>query len=106
MDKTIKLLCRQCRSKLDLTGEEPFSKVMCPVCGAVLRVPMIFGNYLLEKRDTCPYAHPSYAPQEAVEKALCSANSPLLLSDSGDNPTAGGIGCNTVLLRLLRDAQT
>ena len=49
MDKTIKLLCRQCRSKLDLTGEEPFSKVMCPVCGAVLRVPMIFGNYLLEK---------------------------------------------------------
>ena len=58
---------------------------------------------LLEKRDTCPYAHPSYAPQEAVEKALCSANSPLLLSDSGDNPTAGGIGCNTVLLRLLRE---
>lgn len=49
MDNTIKLLCRQCRSKLDLTGEEPFSKVMCPVCGAVLRVPMRFGNYLLEK---------------------------------------------------------
>lgn len=64
------------------------------------------GSYLLEKRDTCPYAHPSYEPQEAVEKALCSANTPLLLSDSGDNPTAGGIGCNTVLLRLLRDAQT
>ena len=49
MPETIKLLCRQCRSKLDLTGEEPFSKVMCPVCGAVLRVPMVFGSYLLEK---------------------------------------------------------
>jgi microcystin degradation protein MlrC len=94
-------------------GDTPNTSVTVMVCpkddadAAFARAEAAaIGRYLLEKRDTCPYAHPSYAPQEAVEKALCSANSPLLLSDSGDNPTAGGIGCNTVLLRLLRDAQT
>ena len=49
MTKTIKLLCRSCRSKLDFSDLEPFSKVCCPICGAQLRVPMLFGEYLLEK---------------------------------------------------------
>lgn len=57
--------------------------------------------YIYAHRDECPYAHPSYLPEEAVRKALESRNAPLYLSDSGDNPTAGGMGDSTVLLRLM-----
>ena len=58
-------------------------------------------RWLFDKRDTCPYAHPSYLPEEAVRRALESRSAPLYLSDSGDNPTAGGVGDSTVLLRLM-----
>ncbi|MGI5959805.1 MAG: M81 family metallopeptidase [Massiliimalia sp.] len=58
-------------------------------------------DYLFERRNECRYAHPSYLPEEAVKRAVESENSPLFLSDSGDNPTAGGVGNNTVLLELM-----
>jgi len=45
----IKLFCRGCMTKLDLSELEPFSKVACPVCGTMLRVPKRYGPYLLEK---------------------------------------------------------
>ena len=90
-------------------GDTPNTTVTTMVCpkspefAAFARQEAIaLGQYLLDRRDTCPYAHPSYPQEEAVDKALASENSPLLLSDSGDNPTAGGVGCNTVLLRLIK----
>ncbi len=45
----IKLFCRGCGQKLDVSELEPFSKAPCPVCGTMLRVPKRFGRYLLEK---------------------------------------------------------
>ncbi|AVM46309.1 serine/threonine protein kinase [Victivallaceae bacterium BBE-744-WT-12] len=47
-EEPIKVFCRGCKAKLDMTGLEPFSKVACPECGTVLRVPMRFERYLLE----------------------------------------------------------
>ena len=45
----LKVNCRQCRSKLDISDLEPYSTFACPVCGAIIRVPERFGRYLLEK---------------------------------------------------------
>ena len=56
-------------------------------------------RFLFEHRDECPYAHPAFPAPEAVRRALGSTNAPLYLSDSGDNPTAGGTGDTTGLLR-------
>ena len=60
---------------------------------------------LFARRDECPYAHPTYMPEEAVRLALNSQNAPLYLSDSGDNPTAGAVGDSTMLLRLMVEAK-
>ena len=46
---TLKITCRQCGTRLDMSELEPFSVVACPVCGARLRVPKFFDRYLLEK---------------------------------------------------------
>lgn len=93
-------------------GDTPNTTVTVMVCpkdtadAAFAREEAVaIGEYLMAHRDECPYAHPSYPTEEAVARALASENSPLLLSDSGDNPTAGGVGCNTVLLRLIHDAK-
>lgn len=61
---------------------------------------------MFSRREECPYAHPSYLPEEAVRRALASTNAPLYLSDSGDNPTAGGVGDSTLLLRLMLREKT
>lgn len=45
----LKINCRSCGAKLDLSEFEPFSVLPCPECGASLRVPMRFERYLLEK---------------------------------------------------------
>jgi serine/threonine-protein kinase len=45
----LKINCRGCGAKLDLSEFEPFSLLPCPECGATLRVPMRFERYLLEK---------------------------------------------------------
>lgn len=68
---------------------------------AAMEKARTLAQYLFEHRNECPYAHPSFEPEEAVRRALLSANTPLYLSDSGDNPTAGGVGDATVLLRLI-----
>lgn len=49
MTDSLKINCRNCHSKLDLGAFPPFEKVPCPECGALLRVPMRFERYLLEK---------------------------------------------------------
>ncbi|MDD6032261.1 MAG: M81 family metallopeptidase [Oscillospiraceae bacterium] len=54
---------------------------------------------LFARREECAYAHPAFPPEEAVRQALRQTEGPVFLADSGDNPTAGGCGWNTVLLR-------
>ncbi len=61
---------------------------------------------IFARRNECRYAHPAFLPEEAVDRALSADTAPLYLSDSGDNPTAGGVGDSTVLLRLVLARQT
>ncbi len=49
MSEPVKIFCRGCHSKLDVSDLEPFSRVPCPCCGTQLRVPKRFDRYLLEK---------------------------------------------------------
>lgn len=89
-------------------GDTPNTTVtvaVSPACAAqesyALAQARELAQYLFDRRDECPYAHPTYMPEEAVRRALASPNAPLYLSDSGDNPTAGGVGDSTLLLRLM-----
>lgn len=45
----IKIICRNCEAKFDVTDFEPFSSFICPECGTKLRVPRQFGPYQLDK---------------------------------------------------------
>jgi len=45
----LRICCRNCHARLDASELEPFSKVPCPVCGTMLRIPKRFDRYLLEK---------------------------------------------------------
>lgn len=45
----LKICCRNCRTRLDVSELEPFSIVECPVCGTHLRIPKRFDRYILEK---------------------------------------------------------
>ena len=45
----LKINCRGCRSRYDVSELETFSTFPCPRCGLKLRVPKVFGSYLLEK---------------------------------------------------------
>lgn len=49
MAEPLKINCRNCHEKLDLSDFTPFEQLPCPTCGALLRVPMRFDRYLLEK---------------------------------------------------------
>ena len=45
----LKVFCRNCQSKMDVSDLEPYSMFECPECGTLIRVPERFGRYLLEK---------------------------------------------------------
>ncbi len=47
-ENRVKITCKMCRSRFDVTEMEPFSRIDCPECGASLRIPMAFSRYLLE----------------------------------------------------------
>lgn len=49
MVEPIKVFCRKCHSKLDVSDLEPFTEFECPICGQHLRTPKKFQRYLLEK---------------------------------------------------------
>ncbi len=53
MAEPVKVICRGCHIKLDVSDFEPFTFVFCPECGTRLRVPERFERYLLEK--VCGY---------------------------------------------------
>ena len=48
-DAPLKVYCRNCQAKLDVSDLAPYTKFPCPECGTVIRVPERFGRYLLEK---------------------------------------------------------
>jgi serine/threonine-protein kinase len=49
MAEQIKIVCKQCKTRLDVTELEPHTVFECPVCQANIRVPERFGRYLLDK---------------------------------------------------------
>ena len=62
----LKISCRQCKTRLDVSDLEPFSVVNCPVCGTRLRVPKRFDRYLLEKvcgHGSCTTVYRALDPQ-------------------------------------------
>lgn len=48
-NQPIKLFCRGCGQKLDVSELEPFTKIPCPECGIMIRIPKPFDRYWLEK---------------------------------------------------------
>ena len=59
------------------------------------------GRALWDVRDDFEFVGPPGTLDEAVERALSSATTPYLISDSGDNPGAGGTGDVTWTLAQL-----
>ena len=47
--RPVKIFCHQCQQKLDVTGLQPFARMICPVCGTELIIPKWFDSYLLEE---------------------------------------------------------
>jgi len=60
-----------------------------------------------QAREEFQFGVPTGTLEWCVERALASATGPVVLADSGDNPTAGGVGDRADALRLLiaADAQ-
>ena len=49
MNKVLKINCKGCMSRYDVSDLDAFSVFHCPRCGRPLRVPEKFGCFLLEK---------------------------------------------------------
>jgi len=41
------IACDKCSQPIDVTGQDPFAKLNCPSCGAEMRVPARFANFIL-----------------------------------------------------------
>ena len=48
-EEPLKVSCRNCHTKLDISELEPYTTFPCPECGVIIRVPERFDRYLLEK---------------------------------------------------------
>ena len=84
---SLKISCRQCKSRLDVGELEPFSVVDCPVCGARLRVPKRFDRYILEK--VCGHGS-STTVYRALDPQLSRRVAVKVLEAGGDD--AGELG--------------
>ena len=49
MDKVLKINCKSCLSRYDVSDLDPLAVFPCPRCGRMLRVPKSFGHFLLDK---------------------------------------------------------
>ncbi|MBQ6352545.1 MAG: serine/threonine protein kinase [Lentisphaeria bacterium] len=45
----LRISCRNCGARLDVSELEPFTVIECPGCGTRLRIPKRFDRYILEK---------------------------------------------------------
>lgn len=82
----MKINCRQCAAKLDISGCSAFEEINCPECGTSLRVPQIFGNYWLEK--LCGKGGDSLV-YRAIEPDLARRVAVKVEIESGNQDTAG-----------------
>jgi len=57
------------------------------------------------KRTEFAFQSEARSPVDAIERAIHSDDLPVVISDTGDNPTAGAPGDNTNMLRLLLSKQ-
>ncbi|MBC8531314.1 M81 family metallopeptidase [Gehongia tenuis] len=55
-------------------------------------------DYVVEHRHEFQFAVTALEPDDTVKRAIEAAEKPVYISDSGDNPTAGATGCNTIML--------
>lgn len=60
--------------------------------------------YIWEKRDQFDYGALALPAEGSVARALEEPAGPVFICDSGDNPSAGSSGVNTVMLKALTDA--
>lgn len=56
-------------------------------------------TYIVSKRHEFHYTGLTLQPEQALQKALSQEDSPVFLTDSGDNVTSGSTGSNTFVLR-------
>ncbi|WP_282791551.1 M81 family metallopeptidase [Streptomyces sp. CC224B] len=82
----------RCRAAVVVTGEDPGR--------AAAEAERLARRYWDARRDFA-FAGPTGSAEECVEKAVASDRRPFLISDSGDNPTAGGAGDLAYMLRRL-----
>lgn len=87
MAEPLKINCRVCHAKLDVGECEPFERVACPQCGTLIRVPMRFDRYLLEKvcgkgGDSVVYR--AIEPELARRVAVKIANETSDIKESSD----------------------
>ncbi|MCH0564841.1 MULTISPECIES: M81 family metallopeptidase [unclassified Streptomyces] len=90
-------------------ADEPRSAAAAVVLGTDEQAALTQASRLAERywaaRDRFAFVGPTGTAREAVAAAAASARRPFVISDSGDNPTAGGAGDVTDLLgELLSDA--
>ncbi len=56
-------------------------------------------DFVWARRRAFHFTGNALEPEEAFREAIDFAGSPVVITDSGDNCTAGGPGCNTVILK-------
>ncbi|MFI6497768.1 M81 family metallopeptidase [Nonomuraea typhae] len=72
------------------TGVDLLVSGTCP--DAVTEAAAELARALWRARDDYAFAMPALSPRAAIETALAAPARPYFVSDSGDNPTAGGSG--------------
>ncbi|GHH73239.1 M81 family metallopeptidase [Promicromonospora soli] len=86
-------------------ADEPSCRAAVVVTGdsaeVIVREAEQLARQYWEARDDFEFVAPAAPYEECVAKALASAERPYFLSDSGDNPTAGGAGDVTWTLAQL-----
>jgi len=86
-------------------ADEPRSAAAVVVGGtdedAVLGQAAALAQRYWEVRDEFAFVGPTGTAEQAIDAALASPRRPFVISDSGDNPTAGGAGDVPYLLRRL-----
>lgn len=87
----------RCQAAVVVTGDDP--DVALTQAGEVAR------DYW-QAREDFRFVGPTGSARECVAQAVASEARPFLISDSGDNPTAGGAGDLAYMLRVLLEHET
>ena len=72
-DASLRISCRQCNARLDVSELEPFTVAACPVCGTNFRVPKRFDRYILENvcgHGSCTTVYRALDPQLSRQVAV------------------------------------